>query len=115
MTLTSLGQRFFKRLGLLQKLKAEVDSLLRQAEQADQSAIPDGMSIPEELERREKRLEAIAKAKLEIERRAEERYAKEQAEHEEKLAERERKAQERGKKSRGKIPKAPEPGVRRLI
>ncbi len=97
---------------LEKQLKAEVDSLLRQAEQADQSAIPDGMSIPEELERREKRLEAIAKAKLEIERRAEERYAKEQAEHEEKLAERERKAQERGKKSRGKTPKAPEPGVR---
>ena len=53
-------------------LNAEVDSLLRQAEQADQSTIPDGMSIPEELERREKRLEAIAKAKCEIERRAEE-------------------------------------------
>ena len=35
------------------------------------------MSIPAELERREKRLEAIAKAKCEIERRAEERYEKE--------------------------------------
>jgi hypothetical protein len=93
-------------------MKEEVDSLLRQSELAEQSAIPDGMSIPEELERREKRLEAIARAKLEIERRAEERYAKEQAEHEEKLAERERKAQESGKKSRGKTPKAPEPGVR---
>jgi hypothetical protein len=44
-------------------LKAEVDSLLRQAELADQSTIADGMSIPEELERRETRLEAIAKAK----------------------------------------------------
>ena len=97
---------------LEKQLKEEVDSLLRQAEQADQSTIPDGMSIPEELERREKRLEAIAKAKREIERRAEERYEKEKAEHEAKLAERERKAQESGKKSRGKTPKAPEPGVR---
>ncbi len=94
------------------QLKEEVDSLLRQAELADQSTIPDGMSIPAELERREKRLEAIAKAKCEIERRAEERYEKEKAEHEAKLAERERKAQESGKKSRGKTPKAPEPGVK---
>jgi len=64
---------------LEKQLKDEVESLLRQAEQADQSTIPDGMSIPEELERREKRLEAIAKAKREIERRAEERYEKEKA------------------------------------
>ena len=67
------------------QLKDEVDSLLRQAELADQSTIPDGMTIPEELERREKRLEAIARAKCEIERRAEERYEKENAEHEKKL------------------------------
>lgn len=93
------------------QLKAEVDSLLRQAELADQSTIPDGMSIPEELERREKRLEAIARAKREIEHRAEERYAKEKAEHEAKLAERERKAQKSGKKPGGKPPKAPEPKV----
>ncbi|MEI7934984.1 MAG: IS1182 family transposase [Chlorobiaceae bacterium] len=97
---------------LEKQLKEEVDSLLRQAEQADQSAIPDGMSIPEELERREKRLEAIARAKLEIERRADERYAKEQAEHEAKLAERERKSQKSGKKPGGKPPKAPESGVK---
>ncbi len=97
---------------LEKQLKDEVDTLLLQAEQADQSTIPDGMTIPEELARREKRLEAIARAKCEIERRAEERYAKEQAEHDAKLAERERKAQESGKKSRGKTPKAPVPGVR---
>ena len=97
---------------LEKQLKEEVDSLLRQAEQADQSAIPDGMIIPEELERREKRLEAIARAKLEIERRADERYAKEQAEHEAKLAERERKSQKSGKKPGGKPPKAPESGVK---
>jgi transposase len=96
---------------LEKQLKAEVESLLRQAEQADQSTISDGMSIPEELERREKRLEAIARAKREIEHRAEERYEKEKVEHEKKLADRERKAKERGKKPGGKPPKAPEPGV----
>ena len=47
--------------------------------------IPDGMSIPEELERRELRLAAIAEAKTKIEVRAEERFEGEQAEHQAKL------------------------------
>ena len=97
---------------LEKQLKDEVEFLLRQAELADQSTIPDGMSIPEELERREKRLEAIARAKSEIEHRAEERYQKEKAEHEKKLAARERKRQKSKKKPGGKPPKAPEPGVK---
>src|SRR5690606_10262296 len=37
-------------------LKREVQQLLKLAEQADAADIPDGMSIPEELERRETRL-----------------------------------------------------------
>src|ERR1019366_5433704 len=44
------------------QLKKEVQQLLRLAEQADTANIPDGMSIPEELERRELRLAAIAEA-----------------------------------------------------
>jgi hypothetical protein len=36
------------------QLKAEVGTLLTKAEAADQADIPDGMSIPEELERRER-------------------------------------------------------------
>ena len=48
------------------KLKAEVKDLLRQAEEADQSDIPDGMDIPAELARREDRLAAIAGAKAEV-------------------------------------------------
>jgi hypothetical protein len=44
---------------------------------------PDGMSIPEELERRELRLAAIAEAKAKIEAQADERR---QAEHQTKLA-----------------------------
>ncbi len=35
-----------------EQLKAEVADLLAKAEAADQSEVPDGMSIPEELERR---------------------------------------------------------------
>src|SRR5438094_3646802 len=56
------------------QLKAEVADLLGKAEAADQANVPDGMSIPEELALREKRLAAIAKAKARIEARAKERY-----------------------------------------
>ena len=44
------------------QLKAEVAELLAKAEAADQTDIPDGMSIPEELARREDRLEKLAAA-----------------------------------------------------
>jgi transposase len=94
------------------QLKAEVEELLRQAEEADQDDIPDGMDIPEELARRKERLAAIAKAKEEIKRRAAERHKKEQAEYEKKLAERQAKEEESGKKARGKQPKPPKPGPR---
>ena len=52
------------------QLKAEVEELLRLAEEADNSERPDGLDIPKELSRREKRLNAITRAKEEIERRA---------------------------------------------
>lgn len=95
---------------LEKQLKAEVEDLLRQAEEADRSEKSDGLDIPAELARREERLSAIATAKAEIERRAAERHAEEQVEYEKKLAKRKTKEQETGKKARGKHPKPPEPG-----
>jgi len=95
-----------------EQLKAEVAELLRQAEEADNSELPDGLDIPAELARREARLKAITEAKAEIERRAAERYAEEQDEYDKKLAERKAKEQETGKKPRGKQPKPPQPGPR---
>lgn len=95
---------------LEKQLKTEVEQLWLLAEQADQSLIPDGMKIPEELERREKRLVTIAEAKKKIEDRAAERYADEKQAYDAKLAEREKKAKERGKQCGGKPPKPPEPG-----
>lgn len=50
-----------------QQPKKELQQLLRLAEHADAADIPDGMSIPEELERRELRLAAIAEARARIE------------------------------------------------
>ena len=97
---------------LEKQLKAEVADLLRQAEEADNSEPPDGLDIPAELARREKRLEAIAQAKAEIEQRAKERDGENQAEYEEKLAKRKAKEKETGKKLRGKNPKPPAPGPR---
>jgi DNA invertase Pin-like site-specific DNA recombinase len=77
------------------------------AERADQSTVPDGMNLPEEIARRQARLVAMATAKVKIEERAKARFEKEQAEYEAKLARREQKAKESGKKPSGKPPKPP--------
>ena len=92
------------------RLKAEVASLLALAEQADQSAVPDGMNLPAEIARRQARLDAMAAAKVKIEARAKVRFEKEQAEYESKLARREAKSKESGKKPGGKPPKPPTAG-----
>lgn len=92
------------------QIKAEVAELLKKAEAADNADLPDGMSIPDELKLREDRLSRIASAKAEIERRATERHAREQAAYEKKVAERAEKEAKTGKKCRGKEPKKPKPG-----
>ena len=86
------------------QLKREVRQLLKLAEQADAADVPDGMSIPEELERREARLAAIAEAKRKIEARVQER---EQAEYEAKLEARARREKQTGRKARGRPPEPP--------
>ena len=94
------------------RLKREVQQLLHLAEQADGVNLPDGMSIPEELERRETRLAAIAEAKAKIEARAKERLEREQAEHQAKLAARAEREQRTGKKPGGNPPAPPTGGVK---
>jgi transposase len=89
---------------LEQQLKREVRELLKRAEQADAADIPDGMSIPEELERREARMAAIAEAKRKIEARVSER---EQAEYEAKLKARAEREQRTGRKPGGRPPAPP--------
>ena len=94
------------------QLQAEVADLIAKAEAADQADVPDGMSIPDELARREQRLAEIARARAIIEARAKERHAHEQAEYEAKMAAREAKAAAIGRKPGGKPPTPPvaEPG-----
>ncbi len=83
------------------QLKAEVADLMARAEAADQADVPDGMSVPEELARREARLAAIAAAKAKIEARAKARYAAAKPEYDARLARQEAK-RAAGKKPGGK-------------
>jgi transposase len=92
------------------QLKGEVADLMAKAEAADKSDIPDGMSIPDELALREKRLGKIAQARATIEARAKERHGRELAEHEAKIAAREAKVAATGKKPGGKAPQPPAEG-----
>ena len=84
------------------QLEAEVADLLAKAEAADQADVPDGMSIPEELARRETRLEKLAEARATIAARAKERFERGQAEYQAKLAVREAKTETTGRKPGGR-------------
>lgn len=95
-----------------EQLKAEVADLLQKAEAADQADVPDGMSIPDELKRREDRLAKLAEAKAKIEARAKERFEQEQAEHEAKMKARAAKEAETGRKPGGRPPQPPKEGPR---
>ncbi len=97
---------------LEKQLKTEIEELLRKAKKADKEELPEGMRIPEELARRASRLEAIVAAKSEIERRAAERFAKEQEQYQAKQAARKAKENSTGKKPRGRTPTPPEPGAK---
>mgnify|MGYP006167959181 CR=1 FL=1 len=94
------------------QLKAEVAELLAKAEAADTADIPDGMSIPNELALRDKRLQKLAEARAKLEARAKERFEREQAEHAQKMAARAEKTKATGKKPGGKPPAPPLEGAR---
>jgi len=57
----------------IQQLDLEVKELLATAEQADSTPLQDGLSIPEEITRRQERKAALQKARAEIEARAQAR------------------------------------------
>lgn len=97
---------------LEQQLREEVARLLALAEAADNEAVPDGMSLPEEIARREDRLSAMAAAKAKIEARARERFEQEQTVYQAKLDQRDAQSKESGKPPRGKPPTPPQAGPR---
>ena len=95
----------------IEQLDLEIKELLVKAEQADSTPLQEGLSIPQEVQRRQERKAKLAAARAEIEARAKARAAAELAEYQAKLAERQAQ-EERGEKPRGPQPKAPsqEPG-----
>jgi transposase len=92
----------------IQQLDLEVKELLAKAEQADSTPLEDGLSIPEEIQRRQERKAKLAAARAEIEARARARAAAEMTEYKAKLEERAAQ-KDQGKKPRGPEPKEPSP------
>jgi transposase len=101
--------------GAAQRLRQEVDELMRKAAAADEAEDAQygkgnsGDELPAELARRESRLKKIREAKAELEQEAKENAEKERAEAEAKIAERREKEAKTGKKSGGHDPKVPDP------
>jgi transposase len=93
------------------QLREEVQTLMALGEKADRAGVPDGMEVPAEIARREQRLRAIERAKVQIEQRARERLEAEQQEHQAKLKRRQAQ-RDAGKKPRGKDPEPPQEGPR---
>jgi transposase len=95
----------------LRELDLEIAELMAKAEQADATPLQDGLTIPDEIERRAERKAKLARAKAEIEARAHARFVAEQADYAETLARREALRAE-GKTPRGRPPEPPtaEPG-----
>ena len=91
------------------QLQAEVSALLHKSQTEVGESFRD-IDIPQELQRRQERLEKIAQVKREIEARAQAKYDREKAEYEAKLKERAAKEKARGRKLGGKKPQAPEAG-----
>ena len=92
------------------QLQAEVEELMRLGQQADSTEKHEGMNIPQELARRQDRLEAITAAKEKIKQRADERFCREQQKYEQKVVARKEKSDKTGKKPRGPKPKPPTSG-----
>lgn len=105
----------YKRLLELETaLRQQVAALLTLSEQVDQheQTLPAGLVIEDEIGLRQTRLENLAKAKQVLQARAQERFAREQAEYQAKLAARAEKARKTKRKPRGRSPQPPKPEAR---
>ena len=90
----------------MRELELEIGELLAKAEQADSAPLEDGLSIPQEVQRRQERQALLAKARAEMEARAYARAQAERPDYEKKVAAREA-ARAGGKKPRGQEPQPP--------
>ena len=92
----------------IERLEKQVAELLAKAESADSAPLEDGLTLPDEIARRQDRLEQLRAAKEVIRARAKERYERGLAEFQAKEEERAKRAEQTGKKPRGRAPKPPE-------
>lgn len=92
---------------LIATLENEVNQLIAKAEDADSTPLEDGLTIPQEIARRETRKAQLQAAREVIEARARERAAAEKAERTAAMAERAA-CLARGDKLKGKAPAGPE-------
>ena len=97
-----------------EKLKAEVEELLRQAEAADTAEDEKERQgkadkLPDELARRESRLKKIREAKAALEAEARQKAEEAKAAAEARIAERHQKEAETGRKTPGRPPQVPDP------
>src|SRR5271169_262696 len=98
-----------------QKLQAEVEALLRHAEEVDEAEDRQygkgqrGDELPAELARRESRLKKIREAKEALEAEARQKAQEQKAEAEAKIAARQEQEKQTGQKPRGRAPQVPNP------
>jgi Transposase DDE domain len=103
----------YKRLlDLDNQLRTEVDTLFALTEHAEQTEMPEGLVIADEIAFRHERLANLAKAKAVLDVRAQERYVAEQTAYDAKVRERAAKARQTGSNPRGRPPTPPTPGPR---
>lgn len=97
----------YKRAGeMIKQLELEVEELTRKAEEADSVPLEDGLTLPDEIKRRQDRKASLGKARRIIEARYEEARKEKQAEYEAKKQARDE-IRDQGKKPRGKDPQPP--------
>jgi transposase len=93
----------------MQELELEIAQLLAKANEADATPLEDGLSVPQEIERRQQRQAKLAQARAEMEARAAVRAAAEKTEYERHEATRAVR-QAAGQKRLGRKPKPPQDG-----
>ena len=97
----------FKRAGeMIKQLEIEIEELIQKAEDADNTPLMEGLTIPDEITRRKDRKANLEKARNIIEKRYKEVKKQKQIEFEEKQKAR-NDQRKNGKKPRGKDPKPP--------
>ena len=98
----------YKKAGqMIVQLELEMEQLMKKAEAADTAGEDNGLSIPDEIIRREDRKARLEKARAVIEERFKEKQEEQEKEYEQKLKKRKDKEKKTGRKPPGRPPQTP--------